>query len=105
MLPVSLDQTVTVWERTGEDGMGGYTFSAPVLVKAQYALVNERFRDSNGDDVMSNAVVYTLHPIQADNHMVFFGESSDNQPPSEAEEIRSVKMNPSMTGDLRKGWI
>lgn len=105
MLPLSLDQKITVWEVLGEDGMGGYSYSLPEVVDAKYALINESFRDASGDTVMSKAVVYTMHPIEPNNHMVFFGESSDSFPPSDAEEIRAIKQNPSMTGLLRKGWV
>jgi hypothetical protein len=105
MSPIKLNQKITLWEYLGEDGTGGYSFSAPITVDAKFAEVNQRFRNSQGDDVMSKAVVYTTERITVNKTHIYFGESNALQPPIDSEIIRAVKTNPSMYGDLSKGWI
>ena len=103
--PVKLNQKITLWKITGENGSGGYVYSDPIVADGKFALKNDQLTDANGEAVYSKAVFYTEQPFEVNIHAVYFGESNLATPPKEAELVKAVKHNPSMFGELRKGWV
>lgn len=103
--PVDLDEFVTIWKEITDDGFGHKSYSVPVTASAKTALKQERFTDTNGDMAISKAVFYTEAEFRADEHYILFGTSTAIKPPDNAEKVRAVSQNPSMFGDLKKGWI
>jgi hypothetical protein len=106
----ALPEVVTVWKRTGNDGLGGLTWSDPVTWPARIAYSQQRFTDLNGDQVVSSAVCYTEAPITPrelrDGVRVLLGAVSGAVvPPAEADDIRAVSNTPSGAGALRKFWF
>ena len=51
-------QDITHWPTLTKDGLGGFTFAAPVLLKGRWEDKQELFRDKNGEEVLSEAWVY-----------------------------------------------
>lgn len=105
MSSINLNQKITLWKITGENGSGGSVYSAPVTVDGKYALVQERFTSLEGEQVLSKAVFYTEAEVVPNEFWVVFGESTDSEPPADAEMVRAIKQNPSMFGDLKKGLV
>jgi len=104
-----LPEQVTIWLRTGSDGLGGITWSAPVTYDARIAYSQQKFTDINGDTVVSSAVCYTEAPVTAeqlrDGVYAWFGESTAVAPPAAADDVRALSHTPSGAGDLRKLWF
>lgn len=103
--PVNLNQKITLWRVIGENGSGGYLYSAPTVVDGKFALTNETFINEGGESAISKAVFYTEESFIANESYVFFGESAELTPPEDADLVRAVKQNPSMFGELRKGLV
>ena len=51
-------QDITVWEPAANDGFGGFTFPAPTLIKGRWEQKQELFKDADGEEQMSEAIVY-----------------------------------------------
>lgn len=98
-----LPEKITIWRETGNDGFGGLTFSAPVVLDARIAFKQEKFTDINGDTSISTAVVYTDGDMQLEDK-VFFGVSTDPTPVAAANDVRALSSIPSGT-DMSKGWF
>ena len=51
-------QDITIWQPGVNDGFGGFTFPAPTLIKGRWEQKQELFKDPNGEELMSEAIVY-----------------------------------------------
>jgi len=100
-----LPETITVWNRTASDGLGGGAWSAPVQYPARIAFQQQKFTDTNGDDQMSTAVCYSYGDQLDIGSEVFFGASTDASPPAESNDVRALSMTPSGAGQLKKAWF
>ena len=99
----SLPEKITIWRETANDGFGGKTWSAPVVLDARIAYKQEKFTDTNGDTAVSTAVVYTDGDMLL-NDKVFFGVSASASPVAAANDVRARSATPSGI-DLVKGWF
>jgi len=99
----SLPEKITLWREAGNDGFGGITWSAPAVLNARIAYKQEKFTDSNGDDSVSTAVVYTDGDMLL-NDKVYFGTSTELSPVAAANDVRARSATPSGT-TLIKGWF
>ena len=54
----NLNAAVTHWPVTGSNGFGGFTFGTPVKLDGRWQDKQQLFRDSNGEESVSNAVVF-----------------------------------------------
>ena len=98
-----LPEKVTVWRETANDGFGGKSWSAPVVLSARIAFKQEKFTDASGDTQISTAVVYTDGDMQIDDK-VFFGVSAELSPVAAANDVRALSSIPSGV-DMSKGWF
>ena len=99
-----LPETITIWNKTANDGFGGFTWSTPVKRDARHADKQEQFRDINGNLTMSSRVVYSEATELAVGSMVLVGGSSLASPTADAEEVRAISSTPSGT-NLKKAWL
>ena len=99
----SLPEKITVWRATANDGFGGITYSAPVVLDARIAFKQEKFTDISGDTSISTAVVYTDGDMIL-NDQVFFGVSAELEPVAAANDVRALSAIPTGT-TLVKGWF
>ena len=99
-----LPETITYWRKSGNDGLGGFTWSAPVSAPGRIAYSQRKFTDINGDDKMSSAVCYTEAGIQTGD-MVYFGETTSPTPLPDANDVRLSTNTPSGAGTLKKAWF
>jgi len=91
-----LKQTAVFWALTGSDGRGGLTFAAPIEVKVRWELKNEFFVDNEGNEILSEAVVY-VDRITREGGWLFEGEladidsSVDETVPQKVSESKQIK--------------
>ena len=57
MLTRNLKQTITHWP-ANDDGLGGYVYATPVVMKGRWEDKAELFRNAAGEEVTSDAIVY-----------------------------------------------
>lgn len=101
-MPVSnyarnMTETVTYWPPGETDAFGTPTLGAPVSLSARWQDQADLFRDADGREVTSAAVVYVDQPVMV-RGQVFRGESVAATPPEGALEIRQVAITRSLGG-------
>ncbi len=100
----SLPETITIWNKINNDGLGNFSWSEPVQAPARIAFVEEKITTPEGDIKMSKAVFYTEAIISKVDSKVFLGSSSSPTPIPEADDVIKMSQTPSGAGDLKKGW-
>lgn len=98
-----LPESLTVWTEVSNDGAGTKIYSRSV-VSGRTALKQEKFTDVNGDQQVSKAVCYSESPLLAAGAIVYFGESTEDQPLDAADDVRAISSTPSFTS-MRKAWF
>lgn len=110
MLPYTnnMRQTATYWPPGNNDGYGGITYSAPRSILTRWQDVAELFRDPEGNEVSSSAVVYVASPVSIKGYL-YLGISiaTDPQLVDGAREIRQAAISPDLTQTraLHKVWL
>lgn len=103
-----MKQTLTYWAHGGNDGFGGLSFSTPVTMLCRWQEKAELFRDSQGRELTSSAVVYPVQPVLNQGYF-YLGTSNaaDPRSVSGAKEIRGTGSSPSLrnTESLNKVWL
>lgn len=99
-----LPETVTVWNKTGGGGYAGYSWSAPVAIKARYAFRNQKVVDRNGADTTSSSVVYFNSKVVGIDSKILLSESLATEPPTDARDVINFAATPSGT-DLRVAYL
>ncbi len=103
-----LNQTATYWAKDGEDDFGNTSFSSPQTIECRWEDNSEMFRDDNGNEVMSNAVVYVNKDLELEGYL-YLGDNDANDPTTldNAREIRKFEKMPSVDGSeyQRKAWL
>ena len=102
-------QTATYWAPIMPNtGFGNVSFAAPVQIACRWQDRRELFRDSQGQEVISSAVVYPATPLENKGFLVL-GLSGDADPRTVegAYEIRAIGFSPSLKGtvQLDKVWL
>jgi len=105
-----LNQVATYWAPSGNDGYGGKSLSAPVLINCRWQNTSVLFRDAAGREFMSQAVVYPDRELEVrglvalGDHTgaVLAGEDGDEdtRPSAQALEIRQSGASPALHSDL-----
>lgn len=93
-----LNQTATYWARQGTDGLGGYAYAAPVTIACRWQNTNDMFRDQQGREVVSAAVVYVDREMAIGDYL-YLGTSAAADPKSVSgsEEIRGYNTSPDLS--------
>lgn len=94
-----LPHTATYWAPAAPDEYGQTTFAAPVSLACRWQDVAQMFRDANGNDQVSRAVVYFKQAV-ARQGWLFEGVSAATDPRTEAgaAEIRQVGKSDNLQG-------
>lgn len=106
MMPHSL----TYWPPAGNDGYGRLSFAAPTYpVKARWQDTQKLFRDAQGRDVMSEAIVYPASELAIAGYVALGDQTAQADPRelADAREIRQSGASPSLDGSetLYKVWL
>ena len=104
----NMTQDATYWPPGANDGFGGTSYGAPAAIKCRWQDKAELFRDAEGREVTSSAIVYPDQELSVRGYLLL-GESvaSDPQQVSGAREIRQAGTSPALKGGrvLNKVWL
>lgn len=104
----SMPQVATYWPPGDPDGFGGVVLGPPRPVMCRWQNEQKLFRDKQGQDLMSNAIVYVGEALETTGWLAL-GEFPDGDPQEleDAWEIRQTSATPSLDGDLtlHKVWL
>ncbi len=104
---VDFNQVATYWAPLANDGFGGKTFDAPVLITCRFQAKVDLIRSSDGEEVASSHVAYVDREL-ADNGWLAEGDlTATLSPVGVAHEILSRGSSPSLDGTevLLKVWL
>lgn len=93
---------ITYWAIATQDGYGGYTFPAPVVVKGRWEEKQELFRDAKGDEAMSQAIVYVDTDVVLRGYLAEGDQTATADPtqlPGQAYEIKQYLKIPDLRGN------
>lgn len=94
----NLIEDLTYWPPDANTASGGSTFGAPVAIKGRWQDRQVLFRDAQGRERVSEAVVYVDRELVTGGYL-YRGVSSASSPVSDAKEIRQKGASPSLDGD------
>jgi uncharacterized protein (DUF1684 family) len=99
-------QDATYWPPASNDGFGGRGYGVRFGVKCRWEDRSVLFRDSQGTEVTSSAVVYVDRPLAIGGKLVL-GFNTSSKPPADALEIRQVGTSPDLRNEevLNKVWL
>lgn len=92
----SMTQAATYWAPGSNDGFGGTTFAAPVSILCRWQDQATLFRDTQGREVVSDAVVYPDRALAVGGRIAL-GSHEDANPVDSAKEIRQAFQSPSLS--------
>lgn len=97
----NMKQTATYWARSGSNTYNEPTFSAPVPVLCRWEDKGVLFKDAEGRELVSRAVVYPASPLQRQGYL-FLGTSvaADPRTVSGAFEILQIGASPNLGNTL-----
>lgn len=90
----NMRQTATYWPPNTPDGFGGFTPGTAEVIKCRWQDTNVLFRNFEGQEVMSEAVVYVEKPL-VNKGMLALGTFTGT-PPASAREIRRSNTTPNL---------
>lgn len=79
----SCRETITHWPVTGTDSYGSYTFGTPVTMRARWEDSQTKFINTEGEEVVSRAVVTLTRPVSALDYIAR-GDLSSYDAPSQS---------------------
>lgn len=98
-----MTQQITYWEPGTNDGIGGLDFSSAArsLLIGRWQDDAVLFRDANGQEVTSQAIVYLPASVRLRGYLMIGDQTSQVNPRTlaAAYEIRQVGQSPSIDGD------
>lgn len=102
----NLRQDAIYWPPNAPDGFGTVTFGAPVAIKCRWENKKTLFRDAQGREVMSEAIVYTDRIVEIQGFLALDGALTDN-PKEVGLEIRQYGQTVSLRARkrLNKVWL
>lgn len=101
----NMQQVATYWPPGIPNGRGSVDFSGvtPVILPVRWQDVAVLYRDANGEEKTSSAVVFCSQLV-ANNGYLFLGIDAGNINPQSSgplyREIRQVQQSPSLDGDV-----
>ena len=102
-------QTITVWVSGGaRDRFGRVSASPPREIKGRWEQRSDLFLDTEGNQVVSAAVVYVKEPFATGDYVrLGSSEATDPKAVSDAFIIRAVSRTPSLSGreEIIKLWL
>ena len=64
-----LREDVTFWANEGSNGVGGFTFAAPVILKGRWEDKTELIRDATGREVVSASRVFLKDDVEMEDYL------------------------------------
>lgn len=94
----NLIHTLTYWAPAGNDGTGGTEYAAGVEISGRWQNKAVMFRDAQGRETVSEAVVYVDRELAIAGR-ILYGVSTEAEPVAAAKEIRQTGASPSLGGE------
>jgi hypothetical protein len=92
----NMTETLTYWAQSGNTPSGGSTFTAPTEISGRWQQRQVLFRDAQGVERVSEAVVYVDRELMNGGYL-FRGSSAAADPiAAGGKEIRAVQQSPSL---------
>lgn len=88
-------EDATYWSPAGNDGYGGTAFNSPTAVKVRWQNRAVLFRDAEGRERTSEAVVYIDQDVETGGYL-YRGVSAAAEPVDDAKEIRQRAESPAL---------
>lgn len=104
----NMNQQATYWAPLGNDGFGGLSYDAPVLVRCRWQERVTLVRNAQGKEVPSRAVVYVDRKMVPQGLLILGDFTAANDPLElGASEILSAGSSPNLraTLELNKVWL
>jgi hypothetical protein len=109
----NLKQTVVYWGNPVNDGLGAFTFDDPVEISARWEDRQQMFKNAQGQDELSKAVVYLGQDVQIGGYLYLgtLDDMSSSAPEpgdvTTALQIQGLTKVPGIKGTtyLRKVWV
>ncbi len=103
----NMPNETTYWPPANNDGFGGLTYGSPILIACRWQDTQKMFRDMNGRETMSEAIVYPDRALAVLGRLIEGDATGNATPPEGAKEIRQAGVSPSLDGDasLHKVWL
>lgn len=95
----NMTEALTYWPPAGNTGFGDVTYGNPVAIIGRWQDKRVLFRDAQGRETVSDAVVYVDRALELAGKL-YRGESAALNPVAAAKEIRDVQQSPSLEGEL-----
>lgn len=92
-------QTATYWQVTGSNGYGGYAFADPVALSVRWEEREELFRDSEGEEQTSRAIVFLGQDVEIGDYLAL-GDYTATADPTDLDDAYRVMQFRKVT-DLR----
>lgn len=89
---------LTYWPPGENDGFGRTSYGAPVALTGRWQDDQILFRDAQGREVVSEAVVYVSQAV-ANGGRLYRGTSVDIVPPAASREVRKAQESPALGGE------
>ena len=104
----ALNQTGTYWAPSTKDGWGGKAFVAPTEVSVRWVEKQELFKNTEGADQLSQAVVLIDQDVSVGGYL-YLGTSTEAKPQDQDDtaEIQAFRKAPNIraTDYVRKVWL
>ena len=97
------NQKVTYWGSPIPDGIGGWIFNEPTVIKCRWEQKAIQFTDTTGETQVSRAVIYTQFEPDLGGYL-YLGESVEENPEvlDSAYKIRQIMNIPNMRNSARE---
>lgn len=76
----SYKQDVTYWAPSGNDGYGGKSFSAPVLLKGRWESRSDIARNVQGEEVVARSVVWVTVDLKEGGYLALEDYTAESNP-------------------------
>jgi hypothetical protein len=93
-----MEQDATYWAPGAYDGFGSRVLFDPILIKCRWQDTSVLFRNAQGEEVVSEAVVYADRQLAIGGYLAL-GDNLTNDPLSVGKEIRQRQRSPSLSND------
>jgi hypothetical protein len=93
----NMTQQATYWATSERDEFGNWSLGDGVLVMCRWQDVSELFRDEQGREFRSNAIVYCSTALARRGYLAL-GDQRTEAPKHVGFEIRLISLSPSLDG-------
>lgn len=85
-----MNDTITYWPKAGDDGFGGSTFGKPDKIRGRWERRSELYRDGQGREVRSSAVVYVDQDVVQGGFLAL-GQHTHHEDPRDVAKAREIR--------------